>query len=221
MCSSDLYKKFGTSRLNFEHVQVVPQGLEMLASKDPFNYHSGLLKAERITKDGRRVLRMDLSFPSCVATDDGTRTGNPILSYKDMPGSKKNIINSHVAYPGGEDRNSVDCPPSHPYGFPTPSAILVFDGATVGNNPYLSSDMMDNAPNMSTLHADYIFGMDSQVSEQMLKCTIEARNCRFDLTDGNLKERFYDKAGNAVYQFNKLAPGYDKTPFGRTLSPMK
>lgn len=217
------YKKFGSDRMNFNHLQVVPQGLEMLASKDTFNYGvygTSLLKAESITKDGKNVLRMDLSFPSCVATHDGTRTGTPLLSYKEMPGAASKVINSHVAYPGGEDRNSVDCPPSHPYGFPTPSAILVFDQASVGNNPYVSSDKMLNAPNMSTLHADYVFGMDTEVSEQMLKCTKEARNCRFDITDGNLRERFYDSEGTEVYQYNSLAPGYDTTPFGDDLAPM-
>ncbi|WP_345426461.1 DUF1996 domain-containing protein [Halioxenophilus aromaticivorans] len=214
------YKKFGSKSLNFNHLQVVPQGLEMLASNSTQNFTKKMLKAERITKDGRRVLRLDLSFPSCVATHDGTRTGRPILSYKDMPGQLSKVVNSHVSYPGGPNKNSVDCPASHPYGFPVPAAILVFDEATVGNDPYLASDMMSNAPNMSTLHADYVFGMDDTVSKQMLKCTIEARDCRFDTSGGNLSDRWYSKDGEQVYQFNKLAPGFDKTPFGKSLKAM-
>jgi len=215
------YKRFGSPHMDYNQLQVIPQGLEMLASTATLNY-SGQIFTVREQDDGKRVMRLELSFPSCVATDDGTMNGNPILSYKQMPGAAASVVNSHVSYPSGSSSsNAVDCPSTHPYGFATPIVIVLYDEATVGSNPYVASDKMNNAPNMSTLHGDYLFGMNDTVNEQVLQCVKEARSCRFNTSGDNLDERSFDSEGNRLYQYNILLPEVDRTPFGTDLPPMQ
>ncbi len=210
------YKWFGERK---DLLRVVPQGIEMLASRDTLNYEPSMIDYFSVHKDGKPMLRVNLFFPSCVATEDGTRTGRPILSYKDMPGNASQVVNSHVAYPGGPNRNQVGCPASHPYAFPTPEAILHFDTLAVGSNPYVASDMMTGAPNMSTLHGDYIFGVDESVNQSILRCVQEGRNCGFDNSAIENEEMWYNEQGDQLYLWNIL--NSDPTPFGSTLKPMQ
>ena len=212
------YKTF--MHQDYNNLQVIPQGIEMLASLETMNAYSGYIRSNRGLKDGKPTMTMVLNFPSCVATENGQRTGSPILSYKDMPGALSTEVNSHVAYPGGPNSNEAGCPASHPYRFATPILILNYDEVAVGSNPYLSSDMMADAPALSTLHADYIFGMDPQVNQQVLRCVQESRNCNFGSV-GALPERFLSEDGTQLYQYNILRPEVDRTPFGDTLKPMK
>ncbi|MGC1510206.1 DUF1996 domain-containing protein [Ketobacter sp.] len=218
--STFIYYKTFMAGNAYNLLQVVPQGLEVLASKMTLNGSDSHFKINRGTKDGKPNYNLIMHFPSCVATTNGTRKGNPILSYRDMPGKAASVVNSHVAYPGGPSSNEVECPSSHPYRFPTPQLIINFDANAVGNNPYLASDAMNNAAPMSTLHADYIFGMDESVNEQVLKCAKESRTCNFGSV-GALPERFFSEDGTQLYRYNTLLPEIDRTPFGSSLKPMK
>lgn len=214
------YKTFGSATMNYSMVQEVPQGLGMLASSDTRNFHQGLIRSYYTTLDGRRYLLLNISFPSCVATDNGQITGNPILSFRDMPGELASQVNSHVAYPGSG--NEVDCPMTHPYRFPTPQFMIFFDPDEVGSEPYLSSDVMEDAPPLSTLHGDYLFGSDPSVNEGFLRCVQEARRCGFDEGGrGQLPERFFGPSGRVYSDFGELLDETDRTPFGNELPPMR
>jgi hypothetical protein len=214
------YKTFGGPDMRFDLLQVVPQGLEMLASADTLNYSSGSISHRWQSKDGESMLNFLIHFPSCVATVDGTRTGTPILRFQDMAGDASGLVNSHVAYPGGPDSNEVGCPASHPYRFPTPSFLLFYRATEVGNTPYLSSD--GDAEPLSTLHGDYIFGVAPKVNERILRCVIEARSCGFEGGRGQLPERFYSAEGVQLYRNSvRLYDSTDRTPFDALLIPMK
>lgn len=215
------YKTFLREGGDYGAVQPVPQGLEMLATQATMNY-GNQITIGRTDINGEDMLEASIAFPSCVATDDGTLTGRPILSHRDMPGDQAGVINSHVSYPGGPDRNQVDCPGSHPYRFPTPQFQVAFKVSEAGENPYLSSDAMMNAAPFSTLHGDYIFGMDPATSALMVRCVQEARNCTFDGGTNALSERFYSaETGYRIYETGvQLYPDVDRTPFGTSLQPM-
>jgi hypothetical protein len=214
------YKTFGSPAMNYNMIQEIPLGLQMLASSDTRNFTSGQIRTEYIPHNGYRALLLNISFPSCVATDNGRITGNPILSYRDMPGNLATQVNSHVAYPGSG--NEVDCPTSHPYRFATPQFMIFFDANETGSQPYLSSDAMAGAPPLSTLHGDYIFGSAPSVNQAMLRCVQEARNCGFDEGGrGQLPDRFFGPAGQVYRDSVNLLDQTDRTPFGNVLPPSR
>ncbi|MEM6554426.1 MAG: DUF1996 domain-containing protein [Pseudomonadota bacterium] len=212
------YKTFGGPAMRYDLVQEIPQGLGMLASSDTLNFNDALIRAGFSDHNGWQALAMNVTFPSCVATDNGQRDGRPILSYRDMPGEAANQVNSHVAYPG--DGNEVDCPLSHPYRFPTPQFIMFFDADETGSDPYLSSDAMADAAPMSTLHGDYMFGASSEVNDDILRCVREARSCGFEGGRGQLAERFFGPDGQIYENSVSLSDGVDRTPFGDSLTPV-
>jgi len=212
------YKTFGGPNMRYDLVQEIPQGLGMLASTDTLNFDNGRISSGFGDHNGWQALSLNVTFPSCVATENGQRDGRPILSYRDMPGDAANQVNSHVAYPG--DGNEVDCPLSHPYRFPTPQFIMFFDAAETGSNPYLSSDAMAGAAPMSTLHGDYMFGASSSVNEDILRCVREARSCGFEGGRGQLPDRFFGPDGRVYENSVSLSDGVDRTPFGNSLTPV-
>jgi hypothetical protein len=207
------YKTFLDANLGegaYELLQVVPQGLSLLATDATTNGGHGLRWG--LHDDGRE-LSVSIRFPPCVATSDGTRTGQPLLDFRDMPGDLADVVNSHVAYPGGPDRNAVGCPATHPYRYPTPSLNVFWDTDAVGEGYRLSSDGPGADP-MSTLHGDYVFGVDDEVNEAILRCTIESRSCGFEGADGGLPERLDAPDGSSPYRWGTLRDDADRTPFG-------
>ncbi|MEM8985747.1 MAG: DUF1996 domain-containing protein [Pseudomonadota bacterium] len=211
------YKTFGGSDMRYDLVQEVPQGLGMLASADTLNFRASAMFTDYVTRNGRRAFLLGVSFPPCVATENGERDGQPILSFRDMPGDAANQVNSHVAYPASG--NEVDCPLSHPYRFPTPQFRIFFDADEVGDTPYLSSDAMAGAAPLSTLHGDYMFGADPDVNEEILQCVRESRSCGFDGGRKQLPDRFLGVSGEVYVNSVTMADGVDRTPFGDTLPP--
>lgn len=212
------YKTFGGPQMRYDLVQEIPQGLQMLASADTMGFDPSLIRAGFGPHEGERALSFDISFPSCVATQNGQRTGVPILSYRDMPGEAANRVNSHVAYPSGG--NEVDCPASHPYRFATPQFIMFFEDSATGDSPYLSSDAMAGAPALSTLHGDYMFGSSPAVNQSILRCVQESRSCEFSGGRGQLPDRFRGPSGQVYLSSVEFANGVDRTPFGNSLPPV-
>ena len=217
------YKSFGVPNDRYDLLQVVPEGLEMLASSQTKNFNRWVTLGHHWReKDGQRTeLRFGLSFPSCVATYDGSRTGTPILRYQDMPGEASEVVNSHVAYPGGPDRNEVGCPASHPYRFAGVSFILKYDAKHTGDNPYLASDAMMGAEPLGSAHADYIAGLSPEANAGILQCIQESRSCGFEGNRGQLPERLYAPSGAQIYRNSvRLEDSVDRTPFGNHFKPM-
>ncbi|WP_081845707.1 DUF1996 domain-containing protein [Erythrobacter litoralis] len=214
------YKTFGSPSMNYGMVQEVPLGLQMLASPDTLHFDEGLIRVQNFPHNGFSALVLNITFPSCVATDNGQITGNPILSHRDMPGNLANQVNSHVSYPSLG--NEVDCPASHPYRFPTPQFLIFFDTNETGNEPYLSSDAMADAPPMSTLHGDYMFGAEPSANRAILRCVQEARSCGFDEGGrAQLPDRFFGPSGQMYRDSVSLLDETDRTPFGSELPPMR
>lgn len=217
------YKSFGVPNDRYDLLQEVPEGLEMLASRETNNFSRWVrLGAGWREKDGQRTqLRFNISFPECVATYDGTRTGTPILRYQDMPGDASQVVNSHVSYPGGPARNEVGCPASHPYRFAGVSFIIQYDAEQTGENPYLSSDAMMGAEPLGSVHADYIAGLSPEANASILQCIQESRSCGFEGNRGQLPERFYAPNGTQLYRNSvRLENEVDRTPFGTHFKPM-
>lgn len=214
------YKTFGPPNMNYNMLRVIPQGLGMLASPDTLNFSGSEIRTEYIQHNGIMTLLLNVSFPSCVATDNGQISGNPILSYRNMPGSLATQVNSHVAYPGSG--NEVGCPTSHPYRFATPQFLIYYDANQAVPGSYLSSDAMAGASPLSTLHGDYMFGADPSANQAILQCVREARNCGFDQGGrGQLPDRFFGPSGQVYRDSVTLLPSTDRTPFGNTLPPMR
>jgi hypothetical protein len=212
------YKSFGVP--NYSMLQEVPQGIRMLASSSTRNFSRDQIRAAFIPHNGSTSLLLDISFPSCVATSNGQITGTPILSYRDMPGTLATQVNSHVAYPGGG--NEVGCPTSHPYRFATAQFFMLFDANETGSAPYLSSDVMADAPPLSTLHGDYMFGAARSVNQAILRCVQESRDCGFDEGGrGQLPDRFFGPTGQVYQNSVSLLNATDRTPFGNALPPMR
>lgn len=212
------YKTFGGPGMRYDLVQPIPQGLGMLASADTLNFSASLISSGFGDHNGENALSFNVTFPSCVATENGQRDGQPILDFRDMPGDAANQVNSHVSYPA--DGNDVDCPLSHPYRFPTPQFIMFFDADDTGNAPYLSSDAQAGAAPLSTLHGDYMFGAHPDVNDDILQCVREARSCGFDGGRGQLPDRFFGPAGQVYLNSVTFAAGVDATPFGDALQPV-
>lgn len=209
------YKSFASDDV-LSRAHPIPNGLEMLASKETMN-HSSQVSYGEATHAGVPSLRFSLVFPECVATD---ASGEPVLRYQDMPGELASVPNSHVAYPGGPNKNAAGCPSSHPHRFIGPQFIVFYNKAEVGNDWVLSSDLQMGKPQGGSLHADYIAAIDAEVNEEILRCVQEARNCEFPQR-GHLPERFYAPDGTRVYAHSAgRAASFDPTPFGTSFGPV-
>lgn len=213
------YKTFIGSNSNYDKIQVIPNGLAMLADRSTLNSNNNNFVSKFVTKNGKESLLMEIFFPSCIATTNNKWNGTPILSYKDMPGEKANIINSHVAYPGEPNKNLVGCPASHPYLSPTMSLKLFYDKANLGGGWYLSSDVDKSKPG-STLHADYIAAWDRETMKKITQCNQESRSCDFEGGREQLSDRFKAPDGKQIYvRSNTLNSDADRTPFASQLKP--
>ena len=203
------YKSFAPDS-ELVRARPIPNGLEMLASPQTRGYR-GQIGYQFAQHQGEPVLRFSLLFPECVAT---APDGEPILRFQDMPDLLSTIPNSHVAYPGGPDRNAAGCPPSHPYRFIGPEFIVLYEASEVGDDWALSSDLQHAQEQGESLHADYIAAIDDSVNEDILRCVREARDCEFPQRS-QLPERFFGPDNERVY-FNSttLADDFDRTPFG-------
>jgi hypothetical protein len=217
------YKANGIPNDRYDLLQEVPHGIEMLASSETlhFNQWVNLGHYTKVTANENSLV-LTAQFPTCVATDDGTMTGNPILRYQDMEGDAQYVVNSHVSYSAPHWlRNEVGCPDSHPYGFPSVSYTVKYDRDMVGDNPYLASDTMMGAEPLGSMHADYIAGLAPEVSAEILACAQESRSCGFEGGVGQLPERFYAPNGIQIYRYSvSLEPETDRTPFGAQFRPM-
>ncbi len=210
------YKTFGVPDDNFDKLQIIPNGMQMLATKTTLNAGDSSFRVER--HEGERELVLTVYFPSCFATENGEWNGKPILSYRDMPGDKAKIVNSHVAYSEGLNANFMGCPQSHPYRTATMSIHLHYDLDIVGDKWYLSSDA-DSTTQGETLHADYIAAWAYETMEMITRCNREARSCDFD---AELPERYLSPDGKQVYTYSIfLHPDTDRTPFGTTVEAYK
>lgn len=190
-------------------VKDVPNGLQMLASPDTMYGRS----PEIANSNGR--IRMSIHFPECIAVDGA---GEPVLRYRDMPGDAASRVNSHVSYQTTSDGTDNACPLSHPYRIPTITLVAVYD-VDPASGWYLSSDTDRSRPGHS-LHADYIAMWDEVTMDRIVQCNREARECEFP-GRGQLPERFLSPEGYEIYDYsNVLMPGYDRTPFGTSLTPM-
>jgi|GEM_PF-2869556 len=213
------YKTFIGSNSNYDKIQIIPNGLAMLADRSTLNSGDKNFVSELVTKNGKEYLLFEIFFPNCIATTNNQWNGTPILSYKDMPGEKANMINSHVAYSGGSNKTLVGCPASHPYLSPTMSLKLFYDTANLTEGWYLASDVDQSKPG-STLHADYIAAWDSETMNKITECNQESRSCGFDGGRGQLSDRFNAPDGQQIYVLsNALNSDVDRTPFGDHLKP--
>jgi hypothetical protein len=194
----------------------VLQGLEMLATTDTLCFRNHMHAGPSFHNGP--TFGISVAFPSCVATRNGCIDGEPILSFRNMPGEAAGRVNSHVADPAGTSGNEVGCL-SHPYRYPGPEFVINFDRDAAGSNPYLSSDAMAGSAPMSTLHGDDIFGIDAQTSRDILRCVQEAREYDFSGGARALPERLSGPLGQ-VFNGNNLAASVDRTPFGTSLTPV-
>ena len=215
------YKTFGVPNNNYQDIQVIPNGMQMLAMKNTLNYKNRYLGIEPIQKGGKKRLKFTIYFPNCFATENNHWNGKPILSYRDMPEEKAQIVNSHVAYPpsSSNEQNFLGCPNSHPYRAPTMSLHIYYDPQILGKNWYLASDL-DNNKKGETLHADYIAAWDRETMERIAQCNREARSCNFVGGKRQLPARFLSADDTPLYKYsNILGNNADRTPFGKTLTP--
>lgn len=213
------YKTFLPSDSNYDKLQIIPNGLEMLADKSTLNANSNSFTAKKVVKNAKEYLFIGIPFPSCLATENNAWNGKPVLSYKNMPGEQASIINSHVAYPGGKERNNLGCPISHPYRAPTMSLKFYYDMKNLTNGWYLSSDINRNQPG-STLHADYMAAWDPRTMKRINQCNKESRSCDFEGNRSQLPERFKSPTGEIVYRNSTtLESDIDRTPYGNILKP--
>lgn len=211
------YKTFGVPENNFQYLQRIPNKLQMLSSPSTKNAKPDNHRITFDTENGKQTIGIKIDFPSCIATDNNSWNGNPILDYRDMPGAKSEIINSHVSFPDDSDPNFLGCPKSHPYRTPTMQLLYSYDRAVTGKKWYLSSDM-NRQTQGETLHADYIAAWDEESMDRILKCNQEARRCNFSGGREQLPERFKNPAGIDIYQYsNVLTKEFDRTPFGGSI----
>ena len=223
--SSWIYYKTFMANNAFDKLQPIPNGLQMLATRETKGYKNQLKVDKSVfnTHTREQSMKLTASFPNCLATHNGQRTGKPILDYRDMPGAAGNIVNSHVAYAEGPDKgpkNEVGCPTSHPYRIPTMSIHQYYSLNDVKGGWKLASDMGNNSPGQS-FHADYIAAWDPASMEKITDCNRNPQNCEFSGGRRQLPERLYSPNGKKIFDFSQIvAPGTDMTPFGNALKAM-
>jgi hypothetical protein len=217
------YKTFGVPNNNYQNLQIIPNGMQMLATRNTLNFNDRDLRYELAQKHGKKQLKFTASFPNCFATENNRWDGKPILSYRDMPGEKAQIVNSHAAYPAisRNEQNFLGCPNSHPYRSPTVSLYFYYDLDLIGKNWYLASDMDKNKQGES-FHADYITAWNPGTMEKIIQCNRESRSCDFDGGRKQLPDRFLSANDTPIYKYSAiLEHNSDRTPFGKTLTPFK
>ena len=220
--SSWIYYKTFMANKAFDKLQPVPNGLQMLASRETKGYKNQLEVEKKVFNNHTREdsVKLTANFPNCIATHNGQRTGNPILDYRDMPGAAGNIINSHVAYAEGPDKgpkNEVGCPSSHPYRIPTMSIHQYYSLDDLQGGWSLASDTPGDSPGES-FHADYIAAWDPESMAQITDCNINPQNCEFSGGRRQLPERLFSPDGDQLFDFSQVvSPNADTTPFGDTL----
>ena len=214
------YKTFGIPEDNYKYLQRIPNKLQMLSSKSTNNVKPDNQKISYDTDNDKQIMTIKIDFPSCLATENGAWNGNPILDYRDMPGAKSKIVNSHVSFQEESEPNFLGCPESHPYRTPMMQLLYSYDRAVTGKKWYLSSDMNKRAQG-ETLHADYIAAWDEESMDRIVKCNQEARKCNFVGGREQLPERFKNPAGENIYRYsNVLTEEFDRTPYGSSLKQM-
>ncbi|MEM9562924.1 MAG: DUF1996 domain-containing protein, partial [Actinomycetota bacterium] len=111
------YKAFGGPAFDRSTVEAIPAGLRLVAdpsvTNSPERVGGAAADPDRWPDD--RV-RLQVSFPSCVAVDG---TGDPVLGSLDDT--------THLAYPGASGAAPNDCPASHPYRIPQLSYLVTYD----------------------------------------------------------------------------------------------
>lgn len=218
------YKTFSGPDFNYDQIQTVPNGLQMLASDATLNA-SGQIKFETKTHDGKPTLKFSMQFPNCVATGSGDSTGEPVLTFRELsrrPASDDaSEVNSHVAYSGGPDATANGCPASHPYRLPTMTLMVTYDPTVAGDDWYLSSDVEQGVEQGQSLHADYIAAWDSATMDTITQCNQEARSCNFDAGRSGLPERLSSPEGEPLYKYSHVLHEHvDRTPFGNQFGAM-
>ena len=222
--SSWIYYKTFMSTNNYQDLQIVPNGLQMLATRETKGYQNQLKVEKNVlnTHTKKQSVKLTAVFPNCIATHNGQSNGRPILDYRDMPGSASNEINSHVAYGDGPGpKNDVGCPFTHPYRIPTMSIHQYYHLEDLTNGWELASDGMNGVGQGESFHADYIAAWDPETMEAITECNRNPGNCEFEGGRSQLPERLYAPDGEKLYDYSHIVnPGIDMTPFGDALKPM-
>ena len=208
------YKSFSsTPSFDRNSIMPIPNGLEMLTTKQVKNSGPWNFSIESTFDNGKESISMRLLFPNCLSVN---QDGTPILK------SANNI--SHLAFADASGNTSGDCPTSHPYRMPQLSYNLLF-AIPMNSGWYLASDH-NVAMQGQSLHADYIAAWDETTMNRIVQCNRELRKeCEFvSYENGNtlfrdqLSERFLSPDGAKIYSDStSLAPDVDRTPFGNQL----
>ncbi|MEM9217658.1 MAG: DUF1996 domain-containing protein [Cyanobacteria bacterium P01_F01_bin.150] len=214
-----IYYKTFMRNDNYEDLQVVPNGLQMLALSSTKGYRNQLKVEEDVANSHtrKRSLKLMAVFPNCLATQDGRWDGEPILDYRDMPDEASNIINSHVAYSeNSADLNDIGCPKTHPYRIPTMSIHQYYHLEDLLDGWKLASDIERGTEAGESFHSDYIAAWDEETMEFINNCNRYAKSCDFEGGRGQLSERLRSPDGQQVYNSSHIVrPGTDMTPFGK------
>lgn len=189
--------------LDRSRIRPIPAGLQILANDSILNSSGVAVSAvdqeiwaatfRVFPHDGR--LSVEIRFPDCVAVDSN---GKPILT---SPGGT-----SHVAYSSG------NCPASHPYTIPQLTQNLSWSGVPFNSGWRFASDLMNNAPKGTTIHADYMAGWTPEAALIMSNCVRDGfRECGPGL-HSQWQDQFFAPNGERVYDYFKIADGVDPTP---------
>jgi hypothetical protein len=203
------YKSWVSDRSD---IQPVPAGLQILANENILGANAPVVARPntpsdtwgtpfRVTDgvaghiDSGVGIAMTVNFPNCLAVDDN---GDPILT---SPGGT-----SHVAYGG------ASCPSSHPYTIPTLTQNIYYADVPYESDWYLASDVMNDAPKGTTLHADYMAGWTEESAEIMADCI--RRGFRECGPPPLPEEALNGPDGNQIFEMwsGSFAPGADMTP---------
>ncbi len=185
---------------NRKAMKPIPAGLQILAN-DKIKGSTGVVVStidREIWKGTIRVyehddaLHFEVRFPDCIAIDSD---GNPVLT---SPGGTR-----HVAYSSGR------CPMSHPYTIPQLTQIVSWKNVPFHSEWRLSSDLMDDSPKGTTMHADYIAGWTPEAAQIMSDCVRDGyRECGPKL-QLHADDQFYSPDGQKIYDYFRVADGVD------------
>ncbi|MDU9005172.1 DUF1996 domain-containing protein [Sedimentitalea todarodis] len=188
--------------LDRSKIRPIPAGLQILANDKVLGSSGVAVSAieQEIWSATFRVfphdgLSIEIRFPDCVAVD---ANGKPVLT---SPGGT-----SHVAYSSG------NCPASHPYTIPQLTQNLNWSGVPFESDWRFASDLMNNAPKGTTIHADYMAGWTPEAALIMSNCVRDGvRECGPGL-HSHWEDQFFAPNGDRVYDYFKIADGVDPTP---------
>lgn len=216
--SSWIYYKTFMANDNFGDLQIVPNGLQMLASASTRGYRNQLKveKNVRNSHTGKQSIKLTAVFPNCIATKNGRWNGEPILDYRDMPGQASRTVNSHVAYAEGNGNlNHLGCPTTHPYRIPTMSIHQYYHHEDLRSGWKLASDIERGTSAGATFHADYIAAWDNSTMRFITDCNRFAQDCEFNGRRSQLSERLSSPGGRQLYESSHIvSSSTDMTPFG-------